>query len=44
MLGGSKVTEATISHATEMIAIQAINTPAKGIFSPLKSNNTKVAA
>jgi DNA repair protein RecN (Recombination protein N) len=44
MLGGSKVTEATISHATEMIAIQAINTPAKGIFTPLKPSNTKVAA
>ena len=44
MLGGSKVTEATISHATEMIAIQAINTPAKGTFLPLKSNNPKVAA
>jgi len=35
MLGGALVTEATISHATEMIAINAINTPARGIFTPV---------
>jgi DNA repair protein RecN (Recombination protein N) len=35
MLGGAQVTEATILHATEMIAIQAINTPARGIFAPI---------
>jgi DNA repair protein RecN (Recombination protein N) len=32
MLGGAQVTDATIAHATEMIAIQAINTPDKSIF------------
>ena len=35
MLGGAQVTEATVLHATEMIAIQVINTPAKGIFEPI---------
>ena len=32
MLGGAQVTEATILHATEMIASKAINTPANGVF------------
>jgi DNA repair protein RecN (Recombination protein N) len=32
MLGGAQVTEATILHATEMIAIQAINTPDNALF------------
>jgi len=35
MLGGAQVTEATILHATEMIASQSINTPAKSIFTPI---------
>ena len=35
MLGGAQVTEATILHATEMIASQAINTPAEGLFIPI---------
>jgi DNA repair protein RecN (Recombination protein N) len=33
MLGGAQVTDATILHATEMIAIQATNKPANAIFS-----------
>jgi DNA repair protein RecN (Recombination protein N) len=33
MLGGAQVTEATILHATEMIAIQSINKPATGVLS-----------
>ena len=37
MLGGAHVTEATILHATEMIAIQATNTPAKAIFDTILS-------
>ena len=37
MLGGALVTEATILHATEMIAIQAVNKPAKGIFTSISS-------
>jgi DNA repair protein RecN (Recombination protein N) len=43
MLGGAQVTEATILHATEMIAIQAINTPARPIFDavlPISSNKS----
>ena len=50
MLGGAQVTEATILHATEMIAIQAINTPSKGIFEPIfgalgaKSTKSKALA
>jgi hypothetical protein len=44
MLGGAQVTEATILHATEMIAIQAANTPAIGIFKPLKPVNSKIPA
>ncbi|MEY4911180.1 MAG: repair protein RecN [Pseudomonadota bacterium] len=32
MLGGAQVTEATILHATEMIAIQAMNTPDNALF------------
>ena len=43
MLGGAQVTDATILHATEMIAIQAINTPAKAIFNavlPVSSNKS----
>ncbi len=35
MLGGAQVTEATILHATEMIAIQATNTTTRGIFTPV---------
>jgi DNA repair protein RecN (Recombination protein N) len=42
MLGGAQVTKATILHATEMIAAQAINTPAIGIFNPiLATSNVK---
>jgi DNA repair protein RecN (Recombination protein N) len=33
MLGGAQVTEATLTHASEMIAIHATNTPANAIFS-----------
>jgi DNA repair protein RecN (Recombination protein N) len=50
MLGGAQVTEATILHATEMIAIQAINTPPRAIFdtilsaSNVKSTKTKALA
>jgi DNA repair protein RecN (Recombination protein N) len=44
MLGGAQVTEATILHATEMIAIQAINTPASGMFKPSKTINSKALA
>ena len=43
MLGGAQVTDATILHATEMIAIQEINTPAKAIFNtvlPVNSNKS----
>ena len=32
MLGGERVSDATLAHATEMIAIQANNTPATAIF------------
>jgi DNA repair protein RecN (Recombination protein N) len=38
MLGGAQVTEATILHATEMIATQSTNTTATGIFSPISSS------
>jgi DNA repair protein RecN (Recombination protein N) len=42
MLGGAQVTEATILHATEMIAAQSINTPSIGIFNPiLATSNVK---
>ncbi|MDO8459103.1 MAG: DNA repair protein RecN [Burkholderiaceae bacterium] len=34
MLGGERVSDATLAHATEMIAVQANNTPAKAIFTP----------
>ena len=50
MLGGAQVTEATILHATEMIATQATNTPASGIFTPIltaldaKSTKSKALA
>jgi DNA repair protein RecN (Recombination protein N) len=48
MLGGAQVTEATILHATEMIAIQATNTPARGLFTPvygvLEAKSTKSKA
>ena len=48
MLGGERVTEATLMHATEMIAIQATNTPANAKFSSkievLGKNTPKVAA
>ena len=43
MLGGAQVTDATILHATEMIAIQAINTSATAIFNavlPVNSNKS----
>ena len=43
MLGGERVTDATLTHATEMIAIQAINTPARVIFSHEKSVSGKNA-
>ena len=38
MLGGAQVTEATILHATEMIAIQAINTTTRVIFGTILSD------
>ena len=42
MLGGAQVTDATILHATEMIAAKATNTPATGIFNPiLEVSNAK---
>ena len=42
MLGGAQVTQATILHATEMIANKAINTPATAIFdSILPVSNAK---
>ncbi|MEN9983063.1 MAG: putative repair ATPase, partial [Pseudomonadota bacterium] len=50
MLGGAQVTEATILHAIEMIATQAENTPASGIFTPIlttldaKSTKSKALA
>ncbi|MEQ1536414.1 MAG: DNA repair protein RecN [Burkholderiaceae bacterium] len=50
MLGGAQVTEATILHAAEMIATQAINKPANGIFTPIlttldaKSTKSKALA
>jgi DNA repair protein RecN (Recombination protein N) len=48
MLGGAQVTEATILHATEMIAIQATNTKTRGIFTPalttLDAKSTKSKA
>jgi DNA repair protein RecN (Recombination protein N) len=50
MLGGAQVTEATILHATEMIAIKAINTPARVIFDTIlldgnvKSTKSKAIA
>jgi DNA repair protein RecN (Recombination protein N) len=50
MLGGAQVTEATILHATEMIATQATNTMASGIFTPIlttldaKSTKSKAPA
>ena len=37
MLGGAQVTEATILHATEMIATQAVKTPATSIFTPIST-------
>ncbi len=43
MLGGAQVTDATILHATEMIAIQSINTTANAIFNavlPVSSNKS----
>jgi DNA repair protein RecN (Recombination protein N) len=44
MLGGAQVTDATIAHATEMIAIQAINTPAKSIFTSKTAPKSKILA
>ena len=34
MLGGERVSDATLAHATEMIATQANNTPAMVLFTP----------
>jgi DNA repair protein RecN (Recombination protein N) len=44
MLGGALVTEATILHATEMIAIQATNTRARSIFTPKTASKPKILA
>jgi len=47
MLGGAKVTDATIAHAIDMIATQAINTLANAEFEPIftaKSFKAKVSA
>jgi DNA repair protein RecN (Recombination protein N) len=48
MLGGERVTDTTLTHATEMIAIQAINTPSVAKFTiknEVSGKNTpKVAA
>jgi DNA repair protein RecN (Recombination protein N) len=44
MLGGAQVTDATIAHATEMIAVQAINTPAKSIFTSKIASKPKISA
>jgi DNA repair protein RecN (Recombination protein N) len=44
MLGGAQVTDATIAHATEMIAAQAINTPAKSIFTSKIASKSKILA
>jgi DNA repair protein RecN (Recombination protein N) len=44
MLGGAQVTDATIAHATEMIAVQAINTPAKSIFTSKIASKSKILA
>jgi DNA repair protein RecN (Recombination protein N) len=41
MLGGAQVTDATLLHATEMIATQVSNMPATGVFDALKNNDTK---
>lgn len=43
MLGGAQMTEATLLHATEMIAAQAANMPALGIFYTEKSNDSKTS-
>jgi DNA repair protein RecN (Recombination protein N) len=37
MLGGAQVTDATILHATEMIATQTIKTTATSIFTPISA-------
>jgi DNA repair protein RecN (Recombination protein N) len=42
MLGGAQVTEATILHATEMIATKSTNERTIGILSPLQANSSKV--
>ena len=47
MLGGAKVTDATIAHAIDMIATQAINTLANAEFEPIftaKTFKAKVSA
>ena len=48
MLGGERVTDATLIHATEMIAIQSTNTPTTAKFNSknevLGKNTPKVAA
>jgi hypothetical protein len=37
MLGGAQVTDATLLHATEMIATQAVNTLDNGKLAPVLS-------
>lgn len=44
MLGGAQVTDATIAHATEMIAVQAIKTPAKSLFTSKIAPKSKILA
>ena len=44
MLGGAQVTDATLAHATEMIAVQAINTPARTIFTSKTALKSKIPA
>ena len=44
MLGGAQVTDATLAHATEMIAVQAINTPARTIFISKTALKSKIPA
>ena len=44
MLGGAQVTDATLAHATEMIAVQAINTSARTIFTSKTALKSKIPA
>ena len=41
MLGGAQVTDATLLHATEMIATQATNISSASTFNSIKTNDTK---